>query len=54
LKSGKSREKYMQRLEIEFRHDVKKINKSDFEVIDSYYEHKRWVRSKEKALLRDL
>lgn len=30
------------------------MQKTDLELIDSYYEHKRWVRQKEKALLRDL
>jgi hypothetical protein len=54
LKSGKSREKYMQRLEIEFKHESKKLTKSDLETIDSFFEHKRWAGQKEKALLRDL
>ena len=44
----------MQRLEIEFKDEPKKMLKSDLETIDSFFEHKRWVRSKEKALLRDL
>ena len=52
LKSGKSREKYIQRLEIEFRNE--ELERSDFEMIDSYFEHKRWVKQKEKAMLRDL
>ena len=44
----------MQRLEIEFKHESKKLTKSDLETIDSFFEHKRWAGQKEKALLRDL
>jgi hypothetical protein len=44
----------MQRLEIEFKHETKKLLKSDLEIIDSFFEHKRWAGQKEKALLRDL
>jgi len=42
LKSGKSREKYMQRVEIEFKSSS--MTKADYELIDSFFEHKRWVR----------
>jgi len=51
-KAGKSREKSMQRLEIEFKNED--LTKADLEQIDSFFEHKRWVRSKEKAMQRDL
>lgn len=52
LKSGKTREKYLQRLEIEFREAS--LAKNDIELIDSYFEHRRWVKQKQKALVRDL
>jgi len=42
LKSGKSREKYMQRIEIEFKNES--LAKTDYELIDSFFEHKRWCR----------
>ena len=42
LKSGKSREKYMQRIDIEFRND--NLNKQDIELIDAFFEHKRWLK----------
>jgi len=40
--SGKTREKYMQRIDIEFKHD--NLTKADLELIDSYYEHKRFQK----------
>lgn len=49
---GKTREKYTERLEIEFKYD--KLTKKDFELIDSYYEHKKFSKQKQSALLRDL
>lgn len=52
LKSGKSREKYMQRIEIEFKRN--NISKAQIELIDSFFEHKRWLRQKEKIMSRDL
>lgn len=51
---GKTREKYMQRIDIEFKHEVKKLTKSDIELIDSFFEHKRWSKQKERNLVRDL
>ena len=44
----------MQRIDIEFRQEVKKLAKTDIELIDSFFEHKRWSRQKEKNLVRDL
>eukprot|EP00347_Sterkiella_histriomuscorum_P002541 403367752 len=52
LKQGKSREKYMERITLEFR-DERTVNKSDIELLDSYFEHKRWFKQKSKALFRD-
>ena len=52
LKSGKTRDKYMQRIEIEFKYDD--ITKVDIELIDAFLEHKRWLKQKEKILNRDL
>jgi len=49
---GQTREKYWQRLEIEFKLD--KLSKQDLELIDSYYEHKRFLKQKLAALDRDL
>lgn len=43
-KNGKTREKYQQRLDIEFKSQG--LKKQDIELIDSYFEHKRWVKQK--------
>ena len=50
-KNGQSREKYQQRLQIEFRSQG--LKKQDIELIDSYFEHKRWVKQKQRAMLRE-
>ena len=42
----------MQRIEIEFREE--QLGRADYEMMDSFFEHKRWLKSKEKALQRDL
>ena len=42
LKQGKTREKYMERLALEFREEG--LAKADLELIDSYLEHRRWFR----------
>lgn len=42
----------MQRIELEFQND--NLAKSDIELIDSYLEHKRFQKQKQKALRRDL
>jgi hypothetical protein len=51
-KNGKTREKYMQRLDLEFKDQG--LKKSDLELIDSFFEHKRWVKQKQRAMLREL
>lgn len=38
----------MQRIEIEFREE--QLGRADYEMMDSFFEHKRWLKSKEKAL----
>ncbi len=52
VQGGKSRDKYMQRLALEFKSDPS-IEKADLDLIDGYLEHKRWYRQKSKALYRD-
>jgi hypothetical protein len=49
VQGGKSREKYMARLALEFR----ELAKADLDLLDSYLEHKRWFRTRTKALFRD-
>ncbi|CDW87601.1 UNKNOWN [Stylonychia lemnae] len=51
LKQGKTREMYMQRLQLEFKDE--QLKKDDYELLDQYYEHKRWFKQKSKALFRD-
>ena len=41
--TGKSREKFQQRLQIEFRFE-KHITREDLDVLDSYFEHRRFAR----------
>lgn len=41
--AGKPREKYMQRLQLEFRFE-QNITRTDLEVMDSYFEHRRFAR----------
>ena len=48
---GTTRDKYMDRLELEFRLDG--LQRSDLDILDKFYQNKRWQRQKEKALLRD-
>lgn len=52
LKQGKTREKYMERLKLEFK-EAKSIETQDLEALDGYFEHKRWFKQKSKALFRD-
>jgi len=49
VQGGKSREKYMERLALEF----KGLSKADLDLLDGYHEHKRHLRAKTKALYRD-
>ena len=42
----------MDRVELEFRMDAS-INRVDLDQLDRFYDHKRWLKQKEKALLRD-
>ena len=51
VQGGKSRDKYMQRLVIEFKDEG--LDKSDLDLMDAYLEHRRFFRSKTKALYRD-
>jgi hypothetical protein len=46
--NGKSRDKYWQRIEIEFQEE--NLARSDLEMLDAYFEHKRFTKSKNKAL----
>jgi hypothetical protein len=41
----------MERLNLEFREEG--LNKDDLDILDSYFEHKRWFKQKSKALFRD-
>lgn len=51
VQGGKSRDKYMQRLAIEFKDES--LDKSDLDLLDAYLEHRRFFKSKTKALYRD-
>ena len=42
----------MERVELEFRLDGD-LSKQDLQELDTFYQHKRWLKQKEKALLRD-
>jgi len=42
----------MDRVELEFRMDPS-LNRLDLDELDKFYDHKRWLKQKEKALLRD-
>ena len=42
----------MDRVELEFRMDAS-ISRQDCDQLDRYFQHKRWQKQKEKALLRD-
>lgn len=42
----------MDRLELEFRMDAS-ITRSELDELDCFFQHKRWLKQKEKALLRD-
>lgn len=46
---GKPRDKYISRLELEFKSEDK-IQREDLDVIDSYFEHRRFAKMKERAL----
>ena len=50
VQQGKSREKYMARLGLEFKDDG--LTKADLDLIDAFLEHKRWFRAKTKAIFR--
>lgn len=52
VQKGKTREKYQQRIDLEFQSS--NLVKSDLDLIDSYFEHKRFLKQKQKALRRDL
>ena len=41
----------MERVELEFRMDG--LSRRDLDELDTFYQHKRWLKQKEKALLRD-
>ena len=41
----------MERIIIEFKEE--NFSKSQIELLDSYFEHKRWFKQKSKALFRD-
>lgn len=47
-----TRQQYMDRVELEFRMDPS-LNRLDLDELDKFYDHKRWLKQKEKALLRD-
>lgn len=47
-----SRHSYMGRAELEFRMDSG-ITRGDLDALDAYFQHKRWLKQKEKALVRD-
>ena len=42
----------MDRVQLEFRMDAS-INRHDLDQMDRFFQHKRWLKQKEKALLRD-
>ena len=42
----------MDRVELEFRMDHG-LTRVDLDQLDRFYQHKRWLKQKEKALLRD-
>ena len=42
----------MDRVELEFRMDAS-VNRMDLDQLDRYFQNKRWLKQKEKALLRD-
>ena len=41
----------MERLSLEFKEE--NLKKEDLDLLDSYFEHKRWFKKKSKAILRD-
>ena len=41
----------MERLQLEFKEDG--FSKEDMDVLDSYFEYKRWFKKKSKAVFRD-
>ena len=41
----------MERVELEFRMDG--LSRRDLDELDTFYQHRRWLKQKEKALLRD-
>lgn len=47
-----TRTQYMDRLELEFRMDAS-LTKADLDELDCFFQHKRWLKQKEKALIRD-
>ena len=51
VQGGKSRDKYMQRLALEFKDEG--LDRSSLDLLDGYLEHRRFYRAKTKALLRD-
>ena len=53
IQGGKSRDKYMERLGLEFAGEDISLSRADFEVIDGWIEHKRWFKQRSRALYRD-
>jgi hypothetical protein len=51
VQQGKSREKYMTRLGLEFKDES--LTRADLELLDAFLEHRRWFRAKTKAIFRD-
>jgi len=51
VQAGKSREMYMERLALEFKGES--LTKQDLDLLDGYLEHRRFLKSKTKALYRD-
>ena len=51
VQGGKQRERYMERLALEFKDQG--LTKPDLDLIDSFIEHRRWYKQRSKALYRD-
>lgn len=49
-KNGNTRERLVERLELEFKEELKK---QQIDELEKYHEWKRWQRQKEKALMRE-
>jgi hypothetical protein len=42
----------MERLDLEFRRDG--LTRGDLDLLDAHYQHRRWSKAKERALLREM